>query len=696
MRSLGKPGLLATIALRNLRGHTGKSLIVGSILVFGSLLLVLGTALLDSVERSMQESVTGSLSGHLQIYSKKAKDKLDLFGGASAVRPDIGHLPDFAAVKTAIRDIPGIRAVVPMGLNDAMASSGTELDRWLADLRRATREEDTAKADAAKGHVRQIVALIAEEHARTAALVEDRGDFREAAEALARVGANDYWVRFDAAPLDELEWLENVIAPLSNTNKLMWLRYMGTDLDLFAVTFDKFEIVEGEMVPEGKRGFLFNQKFHEEVVKNLVARELDGVRKARLAGRTIAQDTALREKVARMSRQYQQVTFQLDADAAARLEAALAPIVPTVTGGLDEQLQAFLLVDDENFDDRYTFFYREVAPLVRLYEIGVGDLLTVTSFTRSGYVKSVNVKVYGTFRFQGIEGSDLAGTHNLVDLATFRDLLGLMTAEKRQELEAIRARVGVDEIGREEAENALFGGDDVAVTATAGHAGGLAGVEDRVLATIDRDGGWDLPVSEGDRNSGVVLNVAVVLEDPSRIGEFAKTIEARLAERGIDAQVVDWQKAAGMVGQFILIVRLVLFIALAIVFGVALVILNNTMVMATMERTNEIGTMRAIGAGRRFVIAMLLAETTALGLVAGGIGALLGAAAVKTLGIVGVPAPSDILIFLFGGPRLYPTVGAGHLVGAFAAIVAVALCSTLYPAWLAIRVQPIEAMRREE
>jgi ABC-type lipoprotein release transport system permease subunit len=696
MRPLGKPGLLATIALRNLFRHTGKSLIVGSILVFGTLLLVTGTALLDSVERSMQESVTGSLSGHLQIYSKKAKDKLDLFGGASAVRPDIGHLPDFAAVKAAIADVPGVRAVVPMGLNDAMATSGTELDRWLADLRAAVRDGDAGKAAAAKGHVRQIVALIAEEHARAAALVEDQGEFHEAEAALARAGSDAFWAGFDAAPLDDLEFLENEIAPLSNTTTLMFVRYLGTDLDLFARTFDKFEIVKGQPVPAGKRGFLFNQKFHEDFVKNLVARELDQVKKLKEAGRTIADDAALREKVARLSRQYQRITFQLDADGAAKLEAALAPMVPDAKGGLDEKLQAFLLVNDDNFADRYAAFYREVAPRIRLYDIDVGDVLTVTSFTRAGYVKSVNVKVYGTFRFKGIEGSDLAGSHNLVDLATFRDLLGLMTAEKRAELQAIRAKVGVAAVARENAEDALFGGDDAATVTVAGAAGGLEGVEDRVLGDVDRRAGWDLPVSADDLGSGVVLNAAVVLDDPARLPAVKPAIEARLAERGIDAQVVDWQAAAGMVGQFIFIVRLVLLVALLIVFGVALVILNNTMVMATMERTNEIGTMRAIGAGRRFVVSMLLAETLALGLVAGGIGSLLGAGLVKLLGAVGVTAPSDVLIFLFGGPRLYPTVGVGHLVGALAVILLVALGSTLYPAWLAIRVQPIEAMRREE
>lgn len=695
MRPLGTPGLLATIALRNLFRHTGKSLIVGSILVFGTLLLVLGTSLLDSVERSMQESVTGSISGHLQLYSSKAKDSLDLFGGSTTGRPEIGHIPDFAVLREAIADVPGVKAVVPMGLNEAMANSGTELDRWLESLRGAVRDGDAGRAAEAEAHIRQILVLITEENTRASALLEESDELETAAADLARAGSPEFWAGFAAAPEDALEFLENRIAPLSNTEQLMFLRYLGTDLDLFARTFEKFEIVKGGPVPEGRRGFLLNQKFHEDYVKNLVARELDGVRREREAGKRIADDVGLGEKVRRLSRQYQRITFQLDGAQTKALDAALAEAVPDATGTLEERLQAFLLVDDENFDRRYRFFYDRIAPLIRLYNVDVGDVLTVTGFTRSGYVKTLAVKIYGTFRFHGIERSDLAGYHNLVDLATFRDLLGLMTAEKRAELDAIRSRVGVAHVAREDAEAALFGGD-ATVEPAAADGESLAGIEDAALAGLDRSRDWDLPVTRQDREAGVILNAAVVLDDPARLPEVKAELERRIAARGLEVQAVDWQTAAGLVGQFISVVRAVLYVALLIIFGVALVILNNTMVMATMERTNEIGTMRAIGAGRRFVVAMLLAETVALGVVAGAIGAALGALVVRWLGAVGIPAGSDILVFLFGGPRLHPAVSPVHLVGALFLIFVVSLFSTLYPAWIATRVQPIEAMRSEE
>ena len=90
--------------------------------------------------------------------------------------------------------------------------------------------------------------------------------------------------------------------------------------------------------------------------------------------------------------------------------------------------------------ERYEFFYRELAPLLELYRVQLGDILTIKAFTRSGYVQSVNVHVYGTFQFQGLEKSTLAGSLNLMDLMSFRELYGYLTADKKAEIEAHQAR----------------------------------------------------------------------------------------------------------------------------------------------------------------------------------------------------------------------------------------------------------------
>jgi ABC-type antimicrobial peptide transport system permease subunit len=140
----------------------------------------------------------------------------------------------------------------------------------------------------------------------------------------------------------------------------------------------------------------------------------------------------------------------------------------------------------------------------------------------------------------------------------------------------------------------------------------------------------------------------------------------------------------------------VLVALLLVIFIVALFIINNTTVMATMDRVGEIGTMRAIGAPRALVVLLFLFETAALGLVAGGLGAAAGAGLVLFWGQIGLPAGADFLVFIFAGPRLYPTVGPEHIAIGIASVLMVALVSAAYPALLASRIAPIVAMQGKE
>src|SRR4051812_45893367 len=121
-------GLLLRIALRSLVGHRIKGLIVGTILAFGTFLVVLGTTLLDNVERSMEQSITGSLTGHIQLVSEKAKDELAFFGPAAASDQDLATIPDYARVKQEMLALDNVKAVIPMGRQMASGVVGNELD----------------------------------------------------------------------------------------------------------------------------------------------------------------------------------------------------------------------------------------------------------------------------------------------------------------------------------------------------------------------------------------------------------------------------------------------------------------------------------------------------------------------------------------------------------------------------------------
>jgi ABC-type lipoprotein release transport system permease subunit len=712
-------GVVAQIAFRNLFASRLKTIIVGGIIFFGALLVVAGNSLLDSLNSSMSRSVIGSVAGHIQVYNAKSKDPLEVMGRMMMGDPDLAQLDDFARVRATLLKVPNVASVVPMGISGALVTSGNTIDLALEKLRGAVNERRNAKDDAAraradrkiadeKGHVRQIVVVLQGDLKNAKTMLDARAIDKEDADAVTRAASDAFWTDFDKDPLGELEFLENRIANQAADADLLFLNYVGTDLQGFAKSFDRMKIVEGTMVPPGKRGFLFAKHVYEEQLKLKAARRLDQIKEGiESRGKTIAKDPDLSRMVRENVSQVREILLQLDGTKTEDFRAKLRRQLGSNETDVGKLLAAFFQTDDRNLQERYAFFYRELAPSLEMYRVRVGDVLTIKAFTRSGYVQSVNVPVYGTFQFQGLEKSALAGALNLMDLVSFRELYGFLSGEKLAEIKELQAAAGAHDVSRENAEAELFGaksadeGGDakprrIEATATPGVAPAMRDLGESVGGKLQRDEARSRVFPPGEVETGVVLNAAVILRDPKKIDESIAAIEAQSAKDGIPLKAITWQKAAGIIGQFIMLARLVLYVAILIIFMIALVIINNALVMATLERVREIGTLRAIGAQRRFILAMLVIESLVVGLIFGGIGAGVGALIVTLVGKVGIPATSDIWFFFFSGPRLHPFIGTTNVVAAFIIVMLVSAFSSFYPAWLAMRVTPRQAMQEDE
>src|SRR5262249_23642024 len=129
---------------------------------------------------------------------------------------------------------------------------------------------------------------------------------------------------------------------------------------------------------------------------------------------------------------------------------------------------------------------------------------------------------------------------------------------------------------------------------------------------------------------------------------------------------------------------------------VALIVVTIGVTIATLQRTSTIGTLRAIGAQREFVVSMVLTETVVLTLVFGTLGALAGAGVVTYLHGTGIPAFRDELYFFFSGPALRPELDIAGMVFSVVTTLIVSLLAVLVPVFLAIRVAPVTAMQTSE
>jgi ABC-type antimicrobial peptide transport system permease subunit len=252
----------------------------------------------------------------------------------------------------------------------------------------------------------------------------------------------------------------------------------------------------------------------------------------------------------------------------------------------------------------------------------------------------------------------------------------------------------VTAVDRESAEDALFG-DDAEVVA---EIGSTAIDENAMITGASKLGAEAMRRTFGQEeiDEGVVLNAAVVLKEGVVVEDARLAVQKAIDEKNLGIKVVDWRSAAGILGQLVFLMAGILIVGAVVLFVIAMIIINNSVTMAIMQRTAIIGTMRAVGAQRAFVLGMVLFETLVLGLFFGLLGAGLGSALVSWMNQTGIPVPDERLEFLFGGNQLFPVLSTPIFVGSMVVVVVVTLLSTFLPAYRATRISPIRAMSTDE
>jgi putative ABC transport system permease protein len=193
-------------------------------------------------------------------------------------------------------------------------------------------------------------------------------------------------------------------------------------------------------------------------------------------------------------------------------------------------------------------------------------------------------------------------------------------------------------------------------------------------------------------DDGTTDIIAVKVKDEKQINSVKASVEKLLRkERNVKAGEEDFtvstpEQALKSLNSALFAVQLFVYIIAGISLAVGGIGIMNTMYTSVLERTREIGIMKAIGARNSVIFTLFFIESGFLGLVGGILGVILGASLAYGLAYIGsLFLGSDIIraevsIFLIVGSLLF-----SFILGTFFGVL---------PAYRASKLAPVEALRK--
>jgi putative ABC transport system permease protein len=178
--------------------------------------------------------------------------------------------------------------------------------------------------------------------------------------------------------------------------------------------------------------------------------------------------------------------------------------------------------------------------------------------------------------------------------------------------------------------------------------------------------------------------------DPEDVAEIIEKKLRKFREEKEDQETFTVQTSEQLLETFsniFAVVQAVLVGIAAISLLVGGIGIMNTMYTSVLERTKEIGTMKAIGAKNSDILWIFLFESGLLGLVGGAIGILIGVGLAKGTEYVATTA--------LGTPFLQASLPLYLIVGALAFSFLIGTASGILPAMQAAKLKPADALRYE-
>lgn len=311
------------------------------------------------------------------------------------------------------------------------------------------------------------------------------------------------------------------------------------------------------------------------------------------------------------------------------------------------------------------------------------NLITRSSLALEGFGEpnstNKDVPVKGVFRFRSLNSS--LQEISFLDIESYREIFGYYTA--RDIVQTLPAR---EQQLLSASEDDLFSsGNLYSSGAPAGSISDLEKTiktETRVTRVIDFDNAaWNY--------------VSILLRPGENLNAAVQKMKEVARENDLPVKVLSWKTASGQVASTADLLQSVVVVFVVLLFIVAIIIIMNTLSMNALERTEEFGMMRAVGARKGFITRMFLAETFSLSVVFGGGGMLVGEIAAIILRNLRLGSGGNqIMELIFGGDTFRPILGFTGAVIGIIGLAVVTVLAVIYPVLVARKIRPLDAINR--
>ncbi len=315
-------------------------------------------------------------------------------------------------------------------------------------------------------------------------------------------------------------------------------------------------------------------------------------------------------------------------------------------------------------------------------DLNIQSNVVLMGMNSEGSQMDIRVPIAGIIKYKYL--NNFWEGYSILDLQSFRECFNYSTAESAPvKLTAEKKKI----LSESDNLDTLFGGSSVIEKVETGNAaykiGSLKRAEKKQETNINAD-------------TGIYNLVFVKLKEHENPSKYLVALNTQLSNAQLGVKAVDWRKAAGIIGDLSSIMKTILYVFVGILFFVAVIIITNTLSMAALERTTEIGMMRAVGAGKNFISGMFLGETAILSAIFGGFGIIAGGAAIRLTSAARISGGTNgALQVLFGGDVLNPVLNGVDIIGCIILLAFVTLLAYIYPNIVARHITPLEAIARD-